>query len=196
MSLKLCTFEHLLSDSNGMGFTRSWLPTLVAERMAVSGRDGQVDRSPDQIPFIDTEILWTNTTDEPVHATVAVHRASRFLLSSSPNTLVLDDVWSFEIGESPSAPAPGGTSNGIGTRIKTRRSYQSLIFSRIFRDYPDWVSYVEVGAIDPGDSVHFRYRCMFSTPGEWRTAIQPRYEANARWTRLRMFTTPWVNGVV
>lgn len=196
MSLKVCTAEFLLSDSTGMGFNAAWLPTLVAERMAVSGRDGEVDRAPDQVPFIDSEILWTNTTDDTVHVAVSVHRASRSLLSSSPNTLVIDDAWTSDIGLSPSAPAPAGTANGIGARIKTRRSYQSLIFSRIFRDYADWVSYVEVGAVDPGDTVHFRYRALFSTPGEWRTAVQPRYEAHARYTRLRMWTAPWVSGVI
>lgn len=196
MSLRVCTAEFMASDSTGLGFARSWLPTMVAERMAVSGRDGTADRAPDQIPFIDTEILWSNTTDDTVHVNVSVHRASRFLLSSSPNTMVLDDAWSFDIGESPSAPTPGGTSNGIGVRVKTRRSTQALAFSRVFRDFTDWVSYVEVGAVDPGDSVHFRYRCLFSTPGEWRTAVQPRHEANARWARLRMFTSPWVDGAI
>lgn len=196
MSLRVCVAEFMISDSTGTGFARSWLPTMVAERMAVSGRDGEVDRAPDQIPFIDTEILWTNTTDETVHVMVSVHRASRFLLTSSPNTLVLDDAWTYDVGLSPSAPAPSGTSNGVGTRVKTRRSYQSLVFSRLFRDYPDWISYVEVGACEPGETVHFRYRCLYSTPGEWRTAVQPRHEANARWARLRMFTAPWTTGVV
>jgi hypothetical protein len=196
MSLKVCTAEFMISDSSGMGFASSWLPTLVAERMAVSGRDGEVDRAPDQVPFIDSEILWTNNTDDTVHVMVSVHRASRSILSSSPNTLVLDDAWTSDIGVSPSAPAPAGTSNGVGARIKTRRSYQSLIFSRIFRDYADWLSYVEVGAVDPGETVHFRYRCLFSTPGEWRTAVQPRYEAHARYTRLRMWTAPWTTGVI
>lgn len=179
-----------------MGFTTSWLPTLVTERMAVSGRDGTADRAPDQVPFIDTDILWSNTSTDTVHVVVSVHRASRSLVSSSPNTLVLDDAWTFDIGPSPSAPPPSGTSNGIGTRAKTRRSTQSLAFTRIFRDYPDWVSYVEVGAVDPGMSVHFRYRALFSTPGEWRTAVQPRHEVFARWARLRMFTSPWVTGVI
>lgn len=196
MSLKICTAEFLLSDSSGLGFTQNWLPTMVAERMAVSGRDGVVDRAPDPVPFIESELLWTNTGDSPVHAQMSVHRASRFLLSSSPNTLVLDDCWSFDIGLSPSAPTPTGTSNGVGTRLKTRRSFETLVFGRIFRDFPDWISYVEIGAIDPGDTVHFRYRCNFLTPGEWRTPVQPRHEANARWARLRLFTAPWVTGVI
>lgn len=196
MSLKVCTAEFMISDSTGTGFAQTWLPTMVSERMAVSGRDGPVDRAPDQVPFIDSEILWTNTGDETVHTMMSVHRASRSLVSSSPNTLVLDDAWTFDIGESPSAPLPFGTSNGVGARVKTRRSYQPLIFTRIFRDFPDWISYVHLGAVDPGDSLHFRYRCLFSTPGEWRTPVQPRHEAAARWARLRLFTAPWVTGVI
>lgn len=196
MSQKLCTMEALLSDSVGMEFSSSWLPTLVAQRMDVSARDGGVDRAPDQVPFIDSEILWTNATDQTVAVQVQVQRASRSLISSTPNTVVLDDAWTWEIAESPSAPTPFGTNNGVGTRIKTVKSTQSLEFSRIFRDYPGWASFVHVGACDPGDTVHFRYRALFSTPGEWRTAVQPRHEVWARYVRLRMFTRPWVTGVV
>lgn len=196
MSLRICTAEFLLSDNRGTGFSQSWLPTVVAERMAVSSKDGAVDRAPDQVPFIESEILWTNSFDETVHVGVSVHRAGRFLLTSSPNTLVLDDAWTFDVGVSPSAALPFGTNSGVGVRCKTRQSFNPLIFSRFFRDFPDSVSYVEVGAVDPGETAHFRYRCLFSTPGEWRAAVQPRYEAAARFTRLRMFIGPWVSGVI
>src|SRR5690606_10316297 len=65
LSQRICVAEWMISDSNGTAFAQSWLPTMVAERMATSGKDGNVDRSPDQIPFIDSEILWTNTDDDP-----------------------------------------------------------------------------------------------------------------------------------
>lgn len=196
MSLRVCAAEYLISDSAGTRFSQSWLPTMAAERMATSGRDGAVDRAPDQVPFIESEILWTNPYDEPIHAMISVHRASRFLLTSAPNTLVLDDAWSSDIGPSPSAPLPFSTNSGIGIKLKTRQSFNALVYARLFRDYPDSVSYVELGAVDPGDTLHFRYRCLFSTPGEWRAAVQPRHEAAARWARLRLFIAPWVTGAI
>jgi len=187
----------MLSTNRGTGYAESFLPRMVAERMATSGRDGGVDRAPDALPFIDTDLLWTNNSGDPQHLQMSVHRASRLLVSSNPNTLVVDDAWSFAVGPSPSAPAPVGANNGFGGRVKiTRASGATVAFGRLFRDHPDWVSYVEIGAIDPGDTVHFRYRALFSTPGEWRAGTSPRHEMNARWCRLRLWAAPWLNGSI
>lgn len=197
MSLRVCTAEFMLSTNRGTGYAETFLPRMVAERMATSGRDGGVDRAPDAIPFIDTDLLWTNNSDDPQHLQMSVHRASRFLVSSNPNTLVVDDAWSFATGPSPTAPAPTGANNGFGSRVKTTRSTAATVaFGRIFRDHPDWVSYVEIGALDPGETVHFRYRALFSTPGEWRAGTSPRHEMNARWCRLRLWAAPWLNGSI
>lgn len=197
MSLRICAAEFILSDSGGTGFSQAWLPTMVAERMLTSTKDGPVDRAPDPVPFIDGDLLWTNPYDFPVHSMMAIHKASRFLLSSNPNTLVLDDVYTWDIGPSPAAPMPSGTVSGFGVRQQQNRQSQTpMIFCRIFRDEPDAISYIDLGEIPAGDSVHFRYRCLFSTPGNWRTPLQPRFEAAARYTRLRLWTAPFVTGVI
>lgn len=198
MSLKLCTAEYMISDSNGLGFSKSWFPRLVRERFAASTQDGVVDRAPDPIPFIDTDLIWTNTTEEAQHLIMSVHKASRSIVSSNPNTVVLDDAYAWDVGESPSAPRPSSTRNGNGARVKITRATSSAApaFGRFFRDWPDVVAYEEIGQIDPGDSVHFRYMCLFSTPGEWRAATQPRHEAFARWVRLRLWAAPMVTGAI
>lgn len=197
MSLKVCTAEFMLSQSSGTGAADSWFPRLVSERMATSGKDGNVDRTPDAIPFIDTDMLWTNTAAETQHLMMSIHRASRSLVASNPNTLTLDDAYTFDVGASPSAPTPAGTNQGFGSRVKVNRSTEAVVgFGRIFRDVPDWISYVDIGAIDPGDTVHFRYRALFSTPGEWRTANTPRHEMYARWARLRLWAAPWLTGSI
>lgn len=196
MSLRICTAEFMISDSTGTGFSPAWLPTMVTERMATSGKDGNVDRAPDQVPFIESEILWSNRNSDPVHAMVSIHRAPRSLVSSSPNTLALDDAWTWDVDVSPNAPIPFGTTNGVGIRFQTRQASRPLIYSRIFRDFPDWVSYQDIGAVDPGETLHFRYRCLFSTPGSWRTPVQPLMVAQARRARLRLWTAPWTTGVV
>lgn len=196
MSLRICTAEFIVSDSTGTGFSQAWLPFLAADRMATSGKDGNVDRAPDQVPFIDSEILWTNTYADPVHPMVSIHRAPRSLVTSSPNTLVLDDAWTWDIGLSPAAPTPLGTNSGVGVRFQTRQSAYSLVYTRFFRDFPDSVSYVEMDAVDPGQTLHFRYRCLYSTPGGWRTPVQPLHIAQARWARLRLWIAPWTTGVI
>jgi hypothetical protein len=198
MSMKICTLEYLISDSNGLGFAKSWLPRMVSERFAPSTKDGLVDRAPDPIPFIDTDISWTNSAAEPQHLAMAVHRASRTIITSNPNTIVLDDAYSWDVGPSPLAPRPSGTFNGFGGRVKTTRSTDTTPpqFSRLFQDQADWIHYEEIGRIDPGDTVHFRYMCLFSTPGEWRAATQPRHEAYARWVRLRLWAAPMVTGAI
>jgi len=196
VSLKVCTSEFLISDSRGLEFSPGWLPSLVAERMAVSGKDGNVDRSPDQVPFIDSEILWTNSGDDSVHTMVSIHRAPRSIVTSTPNTLVLDDAWTWDIGVSPSAPLPFGTNSGVGIRFQTTQSFNPVIYTRLFRDFPDSVSYQDLGEVPPGETVHFRYRCLFSTPGNWRAPVQPLLLASARWARLRLWSSPWITGVI
>jgi hypothetical protein len=197
MSLKLCTSEFLISDAKGFGFSRSWLPSMVAERFATSSRDGVVDRAPDQLAFIDTELVWTNPFADPVHLTVSLQRASRSFIASNPNTLVFDDAISWDIGASPSAPLPAVVRSGVGTRIKLQPFYFSTIYyGRIFSDYDDSTAYTELGRLEPTESVAVRYRCLFSTPGEWRLPVQPRHEAFARYARLRLWTTPYTDGVI
>lgn len=197
MSLKICSADYMLSQTSGTGFSESWLPRMVAERMATSTRDGDVDRAPDAIPFIDTSVLWTNTSKETQHLQMSVHRASRSLVTSTPNLLVIDDAWAFDIGKSPNAPIPTVQDNGVGIRIKGLPSTApNNVFGRLFRDTPDWISYVELGPIDPDDTLHFRYRALFSTPGEWRSATSPRHEASARYTRLRLWAAPWLTGSI
>ena len=197
MSLRVCTAEFMLSTNRGTGFDQSWLPRVVAERMTASGKDGVVDRAPDGVPFIESDLLWTNTTPDVQHLHMSVHRASRSLVVSNPNTLAVDVAYTFAVGPSPVAPTPGGANNGFGARAKiSRTTAATVMFCRIFRDVPDWVSYVEIGAIDPGDTVHFRYRALFSTPGEWRSGTSPRHEMYARWSRLRLWAAPWTNGSI
>src|SRR5690606_19455661 len=133
---------------------------------------------------------------DPVHAMVSIHRAPRSLVTSTPNTLVLDDAWTWDIGVSPNAPTPYGTNSGVGIQIQVRKSFESQQYCRMFRDFPDSVSYQDLGAVDPGETVHFRYRCLFSTPGVWRTPVQPLHTAAARWARTRLWTAPWVNGSI
>lgn len=195
MSLKLCTAEFMISDTKGTGFCQSWLPVEAAERLAVSGKDGNADRAPDQVPFIDSEIIWTNSYPDPVHASVSIGRAPRTIVTSSPNTLVLDDAWTWDIGVSPDAPAPFGTNSGVGYRFQTRQSFNTLLYTRALRDFPDSVSYVDPGFIGPGETLHFRYRCLFSTPGGWRTPVQPLMIAQARFARLRLWVSPWTTSV-
>lgn len=196
MSLRICTAEFMVSESSGTGFSNAWIPNLVAESMVTSGKDGTVDRSPDQVPFIDGEMIWTNSYDDPVYAMASVGKAPRSITTSTPNTLVLDDAYSWDIGISPSAPTPFGANNGSGERIQNSPTTIPVGYLRYFRDFPDAVNYVSLGTADPGESVHFRYRCLFSTPGNWRAAVQPLFLAYARYARLRLWVSPWTSGSV
>ena len=91
MSLRICTAEFMVSTNKGTEYSEGFLPRMVAERMATSGKDGGVDRAPDALPFIDTDLLWTNNSSDPQHLQMSVHRASRFLVASNPNTIVAVD---------------------------------------------------------------------------------------------------------
>lgn len=189
--ISICVGQHMISAPGKLGLAQSWFPRVVAERMVVSTRDGVVERAPDPIVFIDAEMSWTNSTGTLQHARMNVHRASRQLITSNPNTLALDDGCVWDVGVNPNAPAPTPNRSGNGLRLKMTRSYQNdLQFARMFTDLDDWSSLEDIGKVYPGETVHFRYRCVFSTPGEWRTALQPRHEAYARWVRLRLLASP------
>lgn len=195
MTVKICAAEWMISDTGRLGLAPGWFPRVVAERMTVSGRDGVVDRAPDPVPFIDAEMTWQNTTKSPQHVFVAVHTASRTIITSNPNTLVLDDAVSFDVAVNPKASTPVAVASGVGARLKLNRGNQALTFGRYFADYEDNTMNVHVGKVEPGEAVQFRYRCLFSTPGEWRAALNPRYEAYARWARLRMFASPMITSL-
>ena len=196
MSLRICTAEFMISEASGTGFSGGWLPTMVAEAFATSGKDGAVDRSPDQVPFIDTELIWTNSGKDPVYAMASIGKAPRSIVTSTPNLLVLDDAYSWDIAVSPSAPTPFGANNGVGERVQNQPTTLAVGYLRYFRDFPDAVNYASLGTVDPGESVHFRYRCLFSTPGNWRAAVQPLFLAYARYARIRLWVSPWVTGSV
>lgn len=193
---QICTAEWMVSGASGVGLSSAWLPRLVTERFVPSVRDGAVDRTPDPIPFIDAELSWTNTTGTDQHVNVSVHKASRSLVTSSPNTLVLDDAIAWSVARNPKVPAPVAAISGAGTRLKTTQSRSSAMkYGRLYTDFDDHIDYVHIGRIAPGYTLQFRYRCLFSTPGEWRAALQPKHEAYARWARLRLWASPHVGGI-
>lgn len=193
MSIQLCVSEWMISNSSGTGLARAWLPRLVAERFATSTRDGAVDRAPDQLVFIDTDLTWRNTSGAWQAVQLSLHRASRTLITSNPNTVSLDDALSWDIGAAPSAPVPTAVGDGAAIRLKSSPSSETnMIYGKMFHDADDTVSWHELGSVADGETVHVRYRCLFSTPGEWRTAVKPQFEAWARWARLRLWASPWL----
>lgn len=191
MSLTLCTAEFMWSDGRGTGLTKAWLPSMVAEQLVASTKDGQVQQAPDQVPFIDTTLTWTNGWDDPVHLHMMLRRAARSFVTSNPNTFAIDDAWTWEVGVSPAPPTPTGTGNGVGGRVRTEKSYNPRTwFGHYFADRDDWTQYEEIGACRPGETLAFRYRCLFSTPGLWRAGDKPRLEAAARYVQLRLWSAP------
>lgn len=197
MSLSICTNEWITSDRVGLRFTEAWFPRLVSEQFVGSVQDGDLDRAPDPLPLITADLLWTNSTGTDQHVHVETQRAPRSLVVSNPNTVVLDDAVSWDVGDSPNAPRPSMTRNGIGARLQLTRPSQSTIrFGTTFADRDDGVFMTHIGRVRPDESLHFRYMCLFSTPGAWRTGESPRTEAYARWARLRVFASPMIGGAV
>ncbi|MCV7424330.1 hypothetical protein H7K45_27665 [Mycobacterium yunnanensis] len=195
MTVKICTSENMLATVNGLGMARHWYPRIVAEAFLESTKDGEIQRAPDPVTMIDGDLTWFNNTRDPQAIIVQVLRAPRSVVVQSPNTVVIHDAWSFAKGTSPQADFPSVIQNTMGGRMQVDRpsaAAADLQYARLFFDTDSAQSWVDVGVIDPGDSLHFRYLAAVQTPGVWTTAseFEPRWEAQARWTRLLAFATP------
>lgn len=188
----------MLGNVNGLGMARSWYPSIVAEAFLESVKDGKIERSPDPVTMIDGDLTWLNNSRSQQNITVQVLRAPRSVVAQSPNTVVIHDAWAFAKGKSPSADYPSVIQNTMGGRMQVDRpsaTAADLLYARLFFDTDSAQSWVDLGRVDPGESFHFRYLAAVQTPGVWTTAseFEPRWEAQARWTRLLAFATPVVN---
>lgn len=195
MSIKVCTSEYMLSTVNGLDMRRNWFPSIVAERFLQSKKDGQISRSPDPVTMIDGDLTYFNNTPDPVYITVQVIRAPRSIVAQNPGTVVIHDAWSWAVGKSPTADFPSIIQDSFGGRGQVDRpenAADKLLFGRLFADGDSSQAWVNVGQLDAQDSLHFRYLAAVQTPGVWTTPseFEPRWEAQARWTRLLAFAMP------
>lgn len=195
MSIKVCTSEYMLSTVNGLDMRRNWFPSIVAERFLQSKKDAQISRSPDPVTMIDGDLTYFNNTPDPVYITVQVIRAPRSIVAQNPGTVVIHDAWSWAVGKSPTADFPSVIQDSFGGRGQVDRpenAADKLLFGRFFADGDSSQAWVNVGQLDAQDSLHFRYLAAVQTPGVWTTPseFEPRWEAQARWTRLLAFAMP------
>lgn len=191
MSLVICSSEWMVSSNAGTDLADAWMPRIVMERFATSTKDGAVDAAPDPVPFIDTEMSWSNDTDAQQKLFLSVHRAPRLIIAANPNVYVLDDAVSYDIGVSPNAPAPYATKNGVGCQGKnTPFVADQVYYGRLFRGWDDSVQFISVGTILAGETIHTRYNALFSTPGQWRAPAQPLQVVRAYWVRLQLWASP------
>lgn len=195
MSIKVCTAEHMLSTVNGLDMRRNWFPSIVAERFLESKKDGQISHAPDPVTMIEGDLTYFNNSPDLVYMTVQVIRAPRSIVAQSPGTVVIHDAWSFAVGKTPIADYPSVIQDSFGGRGQIDRpenAADKLLYGRFFADCDSTQAWVNIGQLDAGESMHFRYLAAVQTPGVWTTPseFEPRWEAQARWTRLLAFSMP------
>ncbi|WP_412807732.1 hypothetical protein [Nocardia sp. SC052] len=191
MSVPICTSEWMLSSPTGTDVAAAWVPRIVAERFTTSTKDGAVERSPDPVPFIASELTWANTTGAQQRIWLEIHRPPRMIITSNPNSYVLDDAVSWDTGVAPVAPPPSATENGIGARISvTPVTVNQIAYTRFFRRWDSSNWWQSIGTLQPEEIVHTRYAALYSTPGSWRAPNNPLQVVRAYWVRLRLWATP------
>lgn len=195
MSLKILTAEHMISDTTGLGLRKTWFPRVVAEQFLESTKDGKITISPDPVTMIDGDLTWFNNSPDAQMVWVQVHRAPRSIIAQSPATVVIHDAWSFRIGKSPSADFPSVIADTFGGRLQIDRSSvakDQLQYGRYFLNGDDSQAWVNLGEVPAKQSFHFRYLAAVQTPGIWTSPseFEPRWEANALWTRLVAMAWP------
>ncbi|WP_100523190.1 DUF7172 family protein [Mycobacteroides abscessus] len=195
MSLKICTFENMLSDHRGIGMRKNYFPRVVTEAFLESTRDGEISRAPDPVTMIDGDLTWNNNTPDVQVLAIQIHRGPRTVVAQSPGTVVIHDAFSHQVAISPQADFPSIMQDSTGGRLQIDRASvarEDVLFGRFFFDTDDSTCWAPIGEIKPGFSVHFRYLAAVQTPGVWTipSEFEPRWEAHARWTRLRAWAFP------
>jgi hypothetical protein len=194
-SLKLCTSDYLISDSRGFGMRKNYFPRIVTEAFLESTIDGEIQRAPDPVTMIDGDLTWHNNTPDVQVLAMQIHRGPRTIVSQSPSTVVIHDAWSKADGVNPQADFPSIMQNMTGARLQADRqsvAREEVIYARIFMDYDEYTTWEPLGELAAGHSLHFRYLAAVQTPGVWTlpSEFEPRWEAHARWTRLRLYGFP------
>jgi hypothetical protein len=195
MTVKICTIEYMLSTVDGLGMSRNWFPRVVAEAFLESTKDGPISRAPDPVTMIDGDLSWLNNTKDPLMLHVQIIRAPRSVVVQSPGTVLIHDAWSFAVDKNPTAEYPTVIQDTFGGRLQFDRpsaAAADLNYCRQFYDSDSCSVWVNLGRVEPEESLHFRYLAAVQTPGVWTTPseFEPRWEAQARWTRLLAFATP------
>ncbi|KAB7761174.1 DUF7172 family protein [Mycolicibacterium mucogenicum] len=195
MSLKLCVGPHMLSTVAGTAPARTYYPQVIKETFLGSTKDGEIERSPDPVTMISGDLPVTNSTKWPLWVRVLIHRAPRSIVSTNPVTVIINDAYSWAVGVSPQAEYPSVGLDQFGGKLMLDRAStgpDDLKYGRYFLDCDDSQSYVTIGELPPGESLHFRYLAAVQTPGVWTKPSdgQPMYSASAYWTRLTALAVP------
>ncbi len=194
-NLKVCTAEYMISDANGLGVARTWLPNIVAEQRLESTKDGKITIAPDPVPMIDGDLSWFNNSDDRQRVVVLVHRAPRVIIAQSPSTVVIHDAWAHQVGPNPTAGYPSVRADTFGGKLQIDRqsvARDALQFARWYLEGDDSQTYVDLGIVPPYQSFHFRYIASLQTPGTWTvpSEFEPRWEAFAYWANLLAIASP------
>jgi hypothetical protein len=195
MSLKICTSEYMISDTNGLGMRLSFFPRVVQEAFLTSTKDGVIQYAPDPVTMIDGSLSWFNNTNDDQMVIVNVHKASRSIVTTNPTTTVIHDAWSFDVSVSPQTDQPSAVQDAGGGRIEIDRQdvpAANVQYGKFFLDIDDYSEVVPIGLVVVGNSLSFRYQAQVQNPGTFTlpSAYQPDYEADANWARLQAVAWP------
>lgn len=196
MALKIQTAEFMLSDSNGLGVRRNWLPRVVDEQFLQSTKDGEIKLSPDPVTTISGNMTWYNNTGDAQAIIVQVVRAPRNVIAQNPSTVIITDAWTHQIGPQPNADYPSVMQDTFGGRLQIDRPSADpadVQYGRYFLFGDGSQVYVPIGVVPPNQSFQFRYLAGIQTPGVWidpTGSFTPRWEAWAYWTRLIALASP------
>lgn len=185
----------MISTSDGTGVAQTWLPRKVAEQFLESAKDGPIKLSPDPVTMISGDLSWYNHDSDRQNIVVTLHRSARTIVAQSPATVIITDATSSRIGVDPQADFPSVIADTFGGRLQIDRASAAaadLQYARYILEGDDSTLYVPVGIVPPGQAFHFRYLAAVQTPNVWTepTEFTPKWEANARWTRLVALASP------
>lgn len=195
MALRLCAGENLSSTSDGVGLSPTWFPRIVAQSYVTATKDGTIKRAPDPVPTISGDVVWTNTASVAQNVTVTIRRAPRTVATTSPNTVVIHDAWSWAKGLDATADYPSVSQETLGGGFQTDRPEtdpKDIQRGYTYFDFDASQTIIHLGDVGPDHNIHVRYIAAIQTPGTWTvpSEFEPRWEANARYAWLTVIARP------
>lgn len=191
MSIRVCADEFFQVDPGRLSLSPSAIPREVTARNVASDRDGEVERVADEVKMVEATASWTNRNRAPARVAVRLHIGPRQVVTSNPNAVSIADWSGSAVGRNPTVDTRTRYHGKHLARFRLNDpTDQGFAYGTRFDDIPDRVIWYDFGVAEPEETAMVTFWSFLATPGLWREASTPFFEARAYWIRMQIWAMP------